>query len=129
MKAKLKNGTALGLTEKRLCNDCLDKEYTRILNERLGNEGWAVLYDETAQPIFTYTVGLTENFDHPELIVSGISPQRANSLFEGLTKLIRKEGPLPLDQPIFGVATVPLVLKSVVDPSQRMLLEMAVKRY
>lgn len=41
------------------------------------------------EPTFSYTVGLTTTFNHPEIIVSGLNPTLAHQIFWGMVDKIR----------------------------------------
>lgn len=44
--------------------------------------------DPPTTPSFTYTIGLTKTFDHPELIIYGVAPERAHGILACAVELI-----------------------------------------
>lgn len=50
-------------------------------------------------PSFTYTVGLYKNFDHPELIVFGLSPQLSHAVLFTCARAAVAGRPIDLTQP------------------------------
>jgi Domain of unknown function (DUF4262) len=58
----------------------LDEMYATMMRH-----GWAMHYVESALVPFAYTLGLTRH-DSPELLVTGVSPQRAARLLNGVAR-------------------------------------------
>jgi hypothetical protein len=59
--------------------------YLDELNETMMQHGWAVQYVESDLAPFAYTLGLTR-YDLPELLITGVSAQRAGRLLNGVAR-------------------------------------------
>jgi Domain of unknown function (DUF4262) len=59
-------------------------DYLDLLREQMRRNGWAIQYVEGRTP-FAYTIGL-HDCGLPELLVSGISPQRAKRLLNAVAR-------------------------------------------
>ena len=59
-------------------------DYFDVLREKMRKDGWAVQYVEDRTP-FAYTIGL-HDCGLPELLVTGVSPQRAKRLLNALAR-------------------------------------------
>jgi hypothetical protein len=54
--------------------------------------GWHtihVLEDEIGGK-YSYTIGLSESFDHPEIVISGLNPDTCSMIFEGIVETIKE---------------------------------------
>jgi hypothetical protein len=66
------------------------------LRKRIDQHGWTVMgvfADPEAQPpvpSFAYTIGLTENCQHPELVIMGLPPEVAQSILAGACERIKQ---------------------------------------
>lgn len=60
--------------------------------ELIERHGWMVQHVEAGRacPAFAYTVGLTRFHDHPELLISGASPDDAATMLGGLAAHVRE---------------------------------------
>lgn len=63
-----------------------------------------VLPDED-QPPYTYTIGLTQTFNHPELFLAGLRPDDAMGIIIDVIDLIRKG--IRFDKPVFAAGIIP----------------------
>lgn len=63
-----------------------------------------VLPDEN-QPSYTYTIGLTQTFNHPELFLVGLRPDDAMGIITDIVELIRKGA--RFDKPVFAAGIIP----------------------
>jgi len=59
-------------------------DYFDLLREKMRRHGWAVQYVEERRP-FAYTIGL-HDCGLPELLVTGVSPQRAVRLLNAVAR-------------------------------------------
>jgi Domain of unknown function (DUF4262) len=59
--------------------DSTVEEYFDELRETIRTHGWVVQYVESDRTPYAYTIGL-HDWDLPELLVTGVSPQRATRL-------------------------------------------------
>lgn len=57
----------------------------------IGTHGWTVI-NVMDSPTFAYTVGLTETFNHPELIMFGLEPQNMHHLLNNAAAIVRAKG-------------------------------------
>jgi hypothetical protein len=69
-----------------MCWQCDHPEATRddyydLLQGEISRNGWAVQYVESDRRPYAYTVGL-HDWDVPELLMTGVSPQRATRLLD-----------------------------------------------
>jgi hypothetical protein len=69
---------------------------------RVQQHGWMVMGIDDDAP-FSYTVGLWEHFQHPELIVMGLRAQSAHRLLNACGEHIKQHGALSLEVPTEGV--------------------------
>jgi Domain of unknown function (DUF4262) len=63
-------------------------DYFDVLREKMRKNGWAVQYVEDRTP-FAYTIGL-HDCGLPELLVTGVSPQRAKRLLNAVARDIMR---------------------------------------
>jgi Domain of unknown function (DUF4262) len=57
--------------------------------EDIRNHGWSALDVYDAAPPFIYTVGLTETWNHPELIVFGMPPKSLSGILSAMVHTIK----------------------------------------
>jgi hypothetical protein len=62
---------------------------------------------------FAYTVGLWLNLGHPEVIVLGVAPEVAHTVFWNVWDLAKAQGSLPVGQPVEGIGPTPVYLMPV----------------
>jgi hypothetical protein len=62
-----------------ICNGATHDELLFDLHGRIERDGWTAMHVEAGHdnPSWSYTIGLTESFDHPELVVVGLHPPDA----------------------------------------------------
>ena len=70
-----------------ICDGWTYEEFLEDLHDRVQRFGWA-LQGVEARPPWTYTIGLTERFDHPELVLAGVDPVLAMPVLNGLGTMI-----------------------------------------
>jgi Domain of unknown function (DUF4262) len=81
-------------------------DYFDLLREKMRKDGWAIQYVEDRTP-FAYTIGL-HDCGLPELLVTGVSPQRAKRLLNaGARDAMRGRTLTPGEQITLG--TGPLI--------------------
>ena len=53
--------------------------------------GWFIQYVEAfpTRRAWAYTIGLTVGFDHPELVITGVTPQAAARVLNGLSEMVQ----------------------------------------
>jgi hypothetical protein len=72
-------------------------DYLKILRASILKQGWAVQYVEDDRNPFAYTIGLHER-GLAELLVTGVSPQRASQLLNTVARYtVREVQPAPGD--------------------------------
>lgn len=91
----------------------------RSILQNIAKFGWSIVSvhpgEPAGDPAMSYTVGLIETFQHPELIVFGISVDTARAVIHELGSRFFRLGQLiPLDEPIDRILEgFPVILKSV----------------
>ncbi|OBF16734.1 hypothetical protein A5727_12555 [Mycobacterium sp. ACS4331] len=71
--------------------DASDEDVLDEVRMRIGAHGWAIQYIESDRAPYAYTVGL-HAFGLPELLVTGLDPQRAGWLLNRLARQARVQG-------------------------------------
>lgn len=65
-------------------------------------------------PPFAYTVGLTETYNHPELLVVGMGQKTAAILFNAIAAKLKSPGGLIIDGDIMtDIANLPIAFKKI----------------
>jgi Domain of unknown function (DUF4262) len=101
------------------------EEYLDLLRGKMLRRGWTVQYVESNRVPFAYTIGLTRQ-DLPELLVTGVSPQRALRIFSGVARKTLRDGPpVPGSQITLPVAP-PLEAVEVEHPDAHMYCATAI---
>jgi hypothetical protein len=73
-------------------------DYYDLLQGKISRNGWTVQYVESERRPYAYTVGL-HDWDVPELLVTGVSPQRASRLLNSVARrLVSGDVPSPGQQ-------------------------------
>lgn len=70
-----------------ICDGWTYEEFLDDLHERVQRFGWALHGVEARRP-WTYTIGLTERFDHPELVLAGVDNSLAGNTLNALGRMI-----------------------------------------
>jgi hypothetical protein len=68
------------------------EDYLAEVRAKMLRRGWTVQYVESDRVPFAYTIRLTRH-DLPELLVTGVSPQRALRLLNGVARKALRDGP------------------------------------
>jgi hypothetical protein len=104
------------------------EEDTKAMIEKFGWYVQSVFKDE-ASPAYAYTVGLTETYKHPEIIVFGLPANRAHAFLHHAIDEIEQSGRLePLKRnSMFAVGLDVMLLDRVTQREKYMLA--AVERY
>jgi len=70
-------------------NPILDK-----VQKHINQQGWSIIsvFGDNKGPAFSYTIGLSETFNHPELILFGVNSETAQDLFTIVVEDILKKG-------------------------------------
>lgn len=91
---------------------------------------WTPMDRRERTPPFAYTVGLTERFKRPELLVFGFTHDDALVLLNTIVRRYLRTGfGVPLDQPIAWVLDqVPVIIKSVATERARPYARIAIER-
>lgn len=89
------------------------QDYLDELYETMMQHGWAVQYVEDERAPFAYTLGLTR-CDLPELLITGVSSQRAVRLLNAVARRsVARGAPIPGAQ--FAIPSGPLIEVVQVD--------------
>jgi hypothetical protein len=87
-------------------------DYLDLLRANMLEHGWAVQFVEDNRTPYAYTIGL-HDCGLPELLVTGVSPQRAQRLLNNVARIaIRDDAPMPGDRiqlpagPLLEIVTV-----------------------
>jgi hypothetical protein len=87
-------------------------DYLDHLRSIVAHRGWAAQYVEDNRTPYAYTIGL-HDYGLPELLVTGVSPQRAKRLLNNVARIaIRDTAPMPGDRfqlpagPLLEIVTV-----------------------
>lgn len=81
------------------------------------------------QPPFAYTVGLSERYKRPELLVFGFAQDDALGLLNSLVRRYLRPGfAVPLDQPIPRILECPVTVKAVTLEHARPYARFAISR-
>ena len=82
-------------------------DYYDLLQGKIRKTGWTVQYVESARRPYAYTVGL-HDWDVSELLITGVSPQRASRLLNACARrLVSGEALAPGQQ--ISLADGPLI--------------------
>lgn len=103
--------------------------YLERARSLIDQHGWMVQHvgvDEPDAAPFTYTVGLAQEFDHPEFLVYGLPPHIVQPILNGLGARVR-EGARFQDGQLLGDVLLgyPVLLAQVPAPRIRDLLSVA----
>jgi Domain of unknown function (DUF4262) len=67
-------------------------DYLDQLRAKILVRGWTVQYVEDDRTPYAYTIGL-HDLDLPELLVTGVSPQRALRVLKGVARIAMRDAP------------------------------------
>lgn len=77
------------------CDGWTDDEIYDHYDELIATYGWMVQHiggGAIDEPPWSYTIGLSAGFDHPELVVVGLSPERAIGILNDLSRRVANGG-------------------------------------
>lgn len=77
----------------------LMKPEEKIIND-IQKYGWHtihILEDERGEK-YSYTIGLTDSFNHPEIAISGLNPDTCSQIFDGIVESIKQGFEYVIDQ-------------------------------
>lgn len=92
-----------------MCLQCDGYSYEQsmlALDLTIRTHGWALSQITDANP-WSYTIGLTESYDHPELMITGLTLERQNSVIRHIVGPIETTG--RIDEADLAAAGVTLV--------------------
>ena len=108
-------------------------EIRRFIDRAVKEHGWyvqSVLPGPQGDPSFSYTIGMTETFGHPELLMIGFPPDLMHQLLNGVGKLDRAgERFGEWDQSDKVVEGFPVYFRAVPLPQARKWARGASERY
>ena len=73
-----------------LCDGVSEGEFSRDMRVRIERHGFTLVSVHGDPFCWTYTIGLIENFDHPEFVVTGLHPGDVNQIITALVARIRE---------------------------------------
>lgn len=94
-------------------------EFLDFMSPTITDTGYVVVGDPQASTrsklTVSHTLGLEQNFDHPELILFGFAPPIGAALLCMLAKRLKHRGDqLPQDEPLHGIVQrYPVIIKPV----------------
>jgi hypothetical protein len=90
---------------------------------------WVAADPSRREPPFAYTVGLSERYKRPELLVFGFAPDDACDLLNALVRRFLRPGfAVPVDQPIVRILECPVIVKAVTLDRARPYARFAISR-
>jgi hypothetical protein len=89
----------------------IEPEVVATLRRRIAREGWAMagVGTRNTAATYVYTVGLQKTFGHPDLIMFGIAPARAEGVLEAIAQRVKVGEPAHESVMILGAAPLPLM--------------------
>lgn len=91
-------------------------DYELSVFENIKNYGWhcTSVGGGNGSPCFTYSVGLFESFDNPELLVIGLSTALSHSMISSVARAAETKTPFELSKPAIDLlADAPCIFVSV----------------
>ena len=82
-------------------------ELLQGFDDRIADNGFTMMHVGGPQP-WTYTIGLTSTYDHPELIITGLDASSANGAVSQLADRVRRGERFDADAPETMVGRVPV---------------------
>lgn len=72
--------------------DGYPKDFQGRIDTLVGEHGWAVIGGELGEdePVFAHSIGLTESYDHPEIMIVGFEPALMGALINNAGKLVSR---------------------------------------
>lgn len=107
-------------------NDVMDK-----VESDIESHGWHVLsVFGDGEPNFSYSIGFTETFNHPEVIMSGLSPKLMQALINDIGNLIR-DGQTFSDKQLSDrvIKNFPVMFRAVTESTKEEYLRAATAIY
>ncbi len=77
------------------CDGYSHEEAMQALDLQIRVHGWALVQVEDGPTTWCYTVGLLENYDHPELVLFDVRTESQRPLMAHLVELVVRHGELP----------------------------------
>lgn len=99
------------------------EDYLELLRRKILKRGWTVQYVEDDRRPFAYTVGLTRH-ELPELLMTGVSPQRALRILSGVARQSLRAGPPTPGSRISLPIAPPLEVVEVEHPDAHLYMAM-----
>jgi hypothetical protein len=89
----------------------IQPEVVATLRRRIAQQGWAMagVGTRNAAVTYVYTVGLQKTFAHPDLIMFGIAPARAEGVLDVIAQRVKAGEPAHEGVMILGAAPLPLM--------------------
>jgi len=81
------------------CDGYSHETAMQALDLQIKIHGWVVVQVGDDENVFSYTIGLVENFGHPELVVVDVDRRYQQGLINELAEGVAANGRLALDRP------------------------------
>jgi Domain of unknown function (DUF4262) len=79
------------------CDGYSRDEVLQAFDLHIRVHGWTLVQVQGDGETWCYTIGLTESFDHPELVLIDVELDRQPALVQRLVDVIQREGTLPYE--------------------------------
>jgi hypothetical protein len=100
--------------------------FCRSLRSEIAKKGWTVISDEDEEfGARLYTVGLSETYGHPELLISGEESEEQVAVFCAIVSFIQWGLPLPVGQLIDRPFQEPVLIRAIESPRDEQMAEMS----
>lgn len=104
-------------------------------NADIEQYGWSTMYvdanRERGMESFSYTIGLEETYDHPEVIVFGLPAETAHNILSAIAHAIKEGESMPLHTPVQNILSgdFKVLFKPFVTDAYHDYLNVAVSSY
>lgn len=113
----------MGRMRDKLNADLLKKMQAMIV-ANIKKHGFHITWtwDDETKLIWAYTIGLTESYGCPEIIVMGLNQGNASALIHAAVRQFQAEGPIPVGVPQDQIANLPVVFRKAAMAKIRPLM-------
>ena len=80
-------------------------DYEQSVFDNIRDHGWhcTSVGSGDGHPAFSYSIGLFQTYDHPELVILGLSPELSNGILWEVARAAERGAPLDLSKPYIGL--------------------------
>ncbi|MET1076381.1 MAG: DUF4262 domain-containing protein [Pseudomonas sp.] len=111
----------------------MSREFPEEYSDMIDKYGYMVMkvapYPEIHNIHFAYSIGLWENFGHPEIVVFAFGDSLSHAIVHAISKFVSKGGRVEIDTPLHGIAPSPYIFKEVSKENFEEYLGFACLRY